>query len=86
MVLRECTLQPNRPLFHFDRCGDLDLWLMVIKHVLGHPRYEMHLSTKYEVNRSNGLGGVRGQTHTHTHRRLTSNNNIDEWKINCIES
>ena len=31
------------------------------------PRYEMHLSTKYEVNPFIGLGGVRGQTHTQTH-------------------
>ena len=48
-------------------------------------RYEVHLSTKYEVDPSIGLGGVRGHTHTHTHthtdrhthRGLTGINNID---------
>ena len=84
MVLREGTPQPNRPLLHFDLRVDLDLWSMVIKYVLGHPRYEMHLSTKYEVNRSNGLGGVRRQTDTHTHRRLTSNNKAN-WNAKRSE-
>ena len=41
------------------------------------PRCEMHLSSKYEVNRTNGLGGVRGHTHIH----LTSINNIDKLNI-----
>ena len=31
------------------------------------PWYHMHLFTKYEVNPSIGLGGVREHTHTQTH-------------------
>ena len=30
------------------------------------PRYEMHISTKYEVNPPNGLGGDREHTQTDT--------------------
>ena len=33
--------------------------------------YEMHLSTKYEVNLPIGLGGVREHTHTQTYRQRT---------------
>ena len=41
------------------------------------PRCEMHLSSKFEVNRANGLGGVRGHTDRHTETHLTSINNTD---------
>ena len=41
-------------------------------------RYEAHLSTKYEVDPSIGLGGVRGHTYTHTHiQRALRYYNID---------
>ena len=39
--------------------------------------YETHLPTKYEVNPSIGLGGVWGQTDTHTDRGPYAINNID---------
>ena len=44
------------------------------------PWYQMHLSTKYEVNPSIGLGGVRGHTYRQTHRQRTlAQYNIDVY-------
>ena len=41
----------------------------------------MHLSTKYEVNRPTGLGGVRIRTEGQTYRGASAINTIDSDKI-----
>ena len=50
--------------------GDLDLGDMVTKNNLYNSGYVLDICTKNEVDPNIGLGGVRGQTYTHTNRGL----------------